>query len=259
MTSSGWVRRPSEACARGRWAVAVILLGCSKAPPPPEPRQDAPPILASALARLDDAGFLVGAEETGDFLADERRLLRQLHLAQRTYGPADPRVSKVLGALADLYDRHNRADEYSNVRALMLEAWARRQSADARPMPPPGGPFARPGLHGYDGEKQSPPSLLSHWMNRRVTPELYEDTTYEKVVARLEANAAAAATRGDALEEAKAHESLANTHAAMAAFGSARTNAHRALELRRKVLGDQHELTLRSERTLAAIPDFDAR
>jgi hypothetical protein len=251
------------AFGRAHW-VLVAFAACSKPAAPASPcfpgadREDFPALMATAMARLDDAGFLQG-NETGDLLADERRFLRHLHLTVRAFGPSDHRVSQALGILATLYERHRRMDEYGVMRGRMLEAWAARQPRDAPPGPPPGGPWMAPGINDYDSQKQTPPTLLSRWMNRRVQPEIYSNTTsFERVAKKLEAELADAANKHDDLAEAAACDRLANTYAAHAEFGSARKYAARALELHRARLGPEHPETARTKAALDAIPDFDA-
>jgi hypothetical protein len=114
------------------------------------------------------------------------------------------------------------------------------------------------GFDGYDGEKKSPQTLLSRWINPRVQPELYTDTTWERVVERLERERAEAAAKADGSAEAAACAALADAYAAHAEFGRARTFATRALELNRARYGPQAPETALRSRALAAIPDFDA-
>jgi hypothetical protein len=243
-----------------RWLL-VVLGACSKprqtAPAPPGTQ--APPLVASAVARLDDAGLLIQPEETGDLLADERRLLRYLHAAVHAYGSSDPRVSQALGVLAALYERRARWDEYGVMRGRMLDAWAARRPADAPPGPPPGGPWMAPGVNGYDSEKQTPPTLLSRWMNRRSQPELYSNTTtFERIVQKLDVRVADAVARSDALGEAAACDALASAYAPHAEFGAARKYATRSLTRRSERLGPRHPDAVRARRALEDIPDFEA-
>jgi hypothetical protein len=140
----------------------------------------------------------------------------------------------------------------------MARAWAARQPPDAPFGPLPGGPWVRPGID-YESEKQTPPTLLSHWMNRRLQPEIYANTTsFEPIVKKLMATLAEAAAKRDDVSEAATCDALANAYAGNAEFGDARKYAARALELRRARLGPQHQDVLKAQAALDAIPDFDA-
>lgn len=230
---------------------ATGLIACSRGD---VDRSDTRPTTPRESARLDDT-----ARGKGDFLADEQRLLRSLDAAERAWGSADERVTTALGALSRFYERHGRWDEYGMTRSRMLDAWKQSESGKTWVGPPPGGPWVRPGAGGYDSERQTPPSFISRWMNRRVLPELYGDApiTESALQKRLEARAGDAATRGDRLAEASAEDALASLFAAYAQFARARAHARRALDLRRGVLPADHVDVARSERALASIPDFD--
>ena len=131
---------------RRAWLVLIATIGC-RTTAPGTPIDDTGP---KAMAVNDDDGDKI-----------EWALLHDA-----TGGTND-----VLGPLASYYDQHQAWDEYSAVRARMLD------NVPPGPGPAPGGPFPRIGL---PRDHAGPNTVLSRWLNAHELPELFQQTQVEQ-------------------------------------------------------------------------------
>lgn len=216
-------------------------------------------------ARLVSAAVLIvlfafatpsGWCEQPNLVAQEKALLTKLCALEKQHGADSVQLMETLNSLSELYRGHY--DEYSVVRVRMLSIYER--SHPHRPGPPPGGPIPRIGLPGYVSTAQSPPTILSKWLNAKALPELYgkiqvDQTALEK---RLVGAWKAGATRQPASPEAiNAAEQLGVFYCATMQFAKAKPVFESALAAREKLIPKLDEKALPDLDSLALICTFE--
>lgn len=213
-------------------------------------------VTATALIVLFALAMPAGLCEQPNLAAQEKALLTKLCALEKQYGADSVQLMETLNSLSELYRGHY--DEYSVVRVRMLEIYER--SHPHRPGPPPGGPIPRIGLPGYVSTAQSPPTILSRWLNAKALPELYgkiqvDQTALEK---RLVGAWKAEATKQPASPEAiNAAEQLGVFYCATMQFAKAKPVFESALAGREKLVPKADEKVLPDLDSLALIYLFE--
>lgn len=181
---------------------------------------------------------------TPDFRPAEKRLLSKLYASEKKFGPVSQELLETLQELSQLYLASGRWDEYSSMRTRLLKITTANPSGPFRR--PPGGPFPRIGLPNYNSLKVSPPTFLSHWLNKSAVPEFYNkvDDTFTNIVQQQQYVVSQAEETKQKGNLAAALNKLADIYSSHAQFSTASPLYSRAFLL---VKSDSKELQLKKK------------